>query len=142
MSKSKNPTTVSVESSQWNGCSVDTRIVDRKTRNLARRLVVEMVKATDNQNKIAKRLRVNSGIVSWFIKETDPIIDPKEIERLRWTHITLTPLLVERIMLAHAFVVEGVQLSDELEQHVEHALDLESELSHELRWIRKAIKRL
>jgi hypothetical protein len=143
MKSSKKSTTVTVEKSIWNGCSVDTRIIDPKIRRLTRRLVIEMVDATQNQNKVARKLGINSGLVNWFIVEEDKLHghDKKETDRLRWTHITLTPLFVERIKWTHSEIVDGFEFDGDLAEHVNHALGLETELSKELRYIRNAIKR-
>lgn len=117
------------------------RITDRKKRKYARGLVREMVERI-GQRPTASRLKVNPGIVAWLIKENDPRLDPVELERVRWTHVTLDELFILRIETAHAYVMDGAKIGAVAMEHAYRALELQSELAKEIRALRRELRKL
>lgn len=107
------------------------RLTDSRSKNRAVK-AVEIIVARRGQRGAARMLRVNSGMINHILSNT-----PKS-----WTHVTLTPALLDNIELAAEWAQHDAALTDEIKAALDRLMQNEAEHREIVRDLIRKIRKL
>ena len=113
-------------------CNDSTRLIDRRSKNRASKLLKFISEKPRSQRYAARRLHINPGTVNHIIANTNE----------SWTHVTMTSLLLARIELLAEVIEHDTDLSDEIKLEIDHVMELDAQLTAALRELKLKIRKL